>query len=106
MARNSISKRNVNSRTGVILLGISSLILLGNVGWFAIQLDRFATSFGFDAVDRPIAIVLGGLQLLRMFAFNHEMTFCVMTDILLLCVALGGILTGFSMLSRQTVETV
>jgi hypothetical protein len=105
MAGNAISERNVNSHTGVILLGISSLILLANVGWFAIQLNRFAAGFGFDAVDRPIAIVLGGLQLLRIFAFNHEMTFCVITDILLLCVALGGMLAGFSMLWKRTVET-
>lgn len=105
MAGNETSKQAVNRRTGVILLGISSLILLADVGWFAIQLERFAASFGFNALDRPIALILGGLHLVRMLAFDHATAFCVMTDILVLCIALGGLLVGFGMLRKRTVET-
>ena len=105
MAGNQTSKPNGNSRTGAILLGISSLVLLANVGWFAVQLQGFASSFGFDAGDRQIAIALGVLKVLRTIAFDHVMTFCVFTDILVLCVALGGMLAGFGMLRQRTTET-
>jgi len=99
------SKQNVNSSTGVILLGFSSLVLLANVGWVAIQLERFAASSGFDSADRQIAIVLGLLKIVRTIAFDHIETFCVMTDILVLCIALGGMFAGFGMLRKRTVET-
>lgn len=105
MAGNQISERNLNSGTGVILLGISSFILLANVGWFAIQLEPFAASLGFDGVDHQIAIALGAMKVLRTIAFDHVMTFCVFVDILLLCTALCGMLVGLGMLRRRTVET-
>jgi len=105
MAGMEISKPNGSKGMGVILLGISSLVLLANVGWVAIQLERFAASSGFDSADRQIAIVLGLLKIVRTIAFDHIETFCVMTDILVLCIALGGLLIGFGMLRKRTVET-
>jgi hypothetical protein len=99
------SNRNLRTRAGVILLGLGGLLMLANVGWIAVQVERFAASLGFGAFDSHTALALGLLRLLRTIAFDRAAMFSVFGDVLILCFALAGMLAGLTLLRKRTVET-
>jgi hypothetical protein len=105
MPASQILNCNSRERAGAVLLGLSTLLMLGNVSWVAVRLTQILTSFGSDAVGLPVAASQALLKLFRTIAFNPSALGSFGLGTLVLFLALVGIVSGLMLLHKQNVET-
>jgi hypothetical protein len=99
------SNANWKARTGVALLSLGSLLMLGRLGLFAVQVPRLLASLGIDTLGVRMAVGLTALRLFQTVAFNPAAILSVACAILVLFFALVAIVAGLSLLRRRNVET-
>jgi hypothetical protein len=105
MPQHHNANRNTRARAGATLLGLGTLMMLGNVSWIAVRLTQLLVSFGADTVGLPVAASQTVLKLFRTVAFNPAALGSFGFGILILFIALVGIVDGLILLLRKrTVE--
>ena len=104
MPERQIVNRKPRARAGAALLGLGTLMMLGNVSWIALRLSQLLASFGADTVGLPVAASQTLLKLFRTIAFNPAALSSFGLGILILFLALVGIVSGLILLRKQTVE--
>jgi hypothetical protein len=105
MPQRQILNRNPRARAGAALLGLGTLMMLGNVSWIAVRLTQLLASFGADTVGLPVATSQTLLKLSRTVAFNPAALGSFGLGILILFFAIAGIVSGLILLLRKrTVE--
>ena len=104
-----VAPKNLNpnwkTRTGVVLLSLGSLLMLGKLGLFAVQVPRLVASLGVDTLGVRAAVGLTALRALQTIAFNPGAILSVACAILVLFFALVAIVAGLSLLRKRNVET-
>jgi hypothetical protein len=98
--------RNRRALAGTALLALGVLLLFGKLGLLAFELPRFVATLGIDALGIPAALSLSVLRLFRAIAFHPAALLPLVCGILVLSFALMGIVFGFILLRKRTVETV
>jgi hypothetical protein len=96
--------RNRKAQTGTVLLGLGTILMLGNLGVAAAGLPHFLASLGIDALGAPVAAALAVLRFLQAIAFHPAALLPFAYGILVLFVALAGILSGLMLLRNRSVE--
>jgi hypothetical protein len=96
---------NWKTRTGVVLLSLGSLLMLGKLGLFAVQVPRLLASLGIDTLGVGAAVGLTALHAFQTIAFNPGAILSLACAILVLFFALVAIVAGLSLLRRRNVET-
>ena len=105
MPPRKVANRNPKPWAGVILLTLGTILMLAQVGWIAVRLERLAGSFQSEALDVSAALSLTALKLLQTVAFDHAAATCVAAGLLVSCMALASILAGLMLLRKRIAET-
>jgi hypothetical protein len=106
MAAPKNSNSNWKVRTGVALLSLGSLLMLGRLGLFAVQVPRLLASLSIvDTLGVRMAVGLTALRLFQTVAFNPAAILSLACAILVLFFALVAIVAGLSLLQRRNTET-
>jgi hypothetical protein len=103
MPERQMQNRNPRARAGAALLGLGTLMMLGNVSWIAVRLTQLLASFGADTVGLPVAASQTLLKLFRTVAFNPAALSSFGLGILILFLALVGIVSGLMLLRKRNV---
>jgi len=99
------SNSNWKARAGIALLALGSLLMLGRLGLFAVQVPRLLASLGIDTLGVRMAAGLAALRLFQAVAFNPAAMLSVACTILVLFFGLVAIVAGLSLLQRRNAET-
>jgi hypothetical protein len=102
---NDLRGRNRKAPAGTALLVLGVVLLFGKLGLLAFELPRFVATLGIDALGIPAALSLSVLRLFRSIAFHPAALLPLVCGILVLSFALIGIVSGFILLRKRTVET-
>jgi hypothetical protein len=105
MAGHENSNGNRKGRTGVALLLLGSLVMLGKLGLLAVQLPCLRASFGVDVFGPRVALGLTLLRLIQTVAFDHAALFSFVSALLVLFFALVAIVVGLALMRKGTSET-
>jgi hypothetical protein len=105
MAGHENSNGNRKARTGVALLLLGSLVMLGKLGLLAVQLPCLMASLGVDVFGPRVALGLTLLRLIQTVAFDHAALFSFVSALLVLFFALVAIVVGLALMRKRTSET-
>jgi hypothetical protein len=104
MLEHKNSGRSRRAQAGIALLTIGFLLMFANMGVLAAGFPHFLANLGMEALGAPAALALALLKFLRTIAFHPAALLPFAYGILVLFFALAGILSGFMLLRRRTVE--
>jgi hypothetical protein len=92
------------TRAGEVLLAVSALLMLADLGLAAAGLPHFLATLGADAIGIPAAASLMILRFCQAVAFHPATLLPFACGILVVFLAFAGMLTGLILLSKRTME--